>query len=78
MVDPVSKAGEGEKVAVSGAVGVDQGPQLAVAVAGRSADPAGLGDGGEGYVVAGGEQVFAGGADAFSAASVTGRRCRRG
>ena len=63
VVEAVGECGEGEQFAVPGAVGVDDGAELPVAVAGGAADAAVLGDGAEGDVASGGEQLLAGGAD---------------
>src|SRR6266700_6303397 len=66
VVEAVGESGHGEQFAVAGAVGVDDGAELPVAVAGGAADAAVLGDGGEGDVASGGEQLFAGSTDAVS------------
>jgi len=58
VVDAVGQGGEGELFAVAGPVGVDDRPQVAVAIAGGPGDPADLGDGDEGDVAAVGEELF--------------------
>ena len=51
--DLVGEAGQGAGVGLSGAVLVDDGAQLGVAVEGRAADLGEAGDGGEGDLLVG-------------------------
>jgi hypothetical protein len=55
VVEAVGESGDGEQFAVAGAVGVNDGAEFPVAVAGGAADAAVLGDGGEGDAASVGE-----------------------
>ena len=78
VVDAVGQPGEGEQLAVPGAVAVDDRAEVAAAVAGGAADAGFGGDGGEGDVRAGAGQGFAGRADSGGVGAGVGGRVRGG
>jgi hypothetical protein len=65
VIQPRGEAGDREQLAVAGPVAVDDLSEFAAPIAGGAADPAGLGDRGEGHVATGGEEPLAGGLDSL-------------